>query len=176
MEQDGDKVTFDCHYPLEIPVEDVTLCEIIGMGEFGKVHRAIYKDEEVAVKVSLTATHDSIKAINEVLSEAEKFAHLTHDNVCRLVGVCLTRDVYLVMEYAKGGPLSKVLHEKKVSLPINIILDWSQQIVEGMQYLHHEVEPSIIHRDLSSSKSEYLHGLDSSVDHISVSHSVRFLL
>ena len=151
--EDVDGAEFN-QYPLEIPVEDVKLCEVIGMGGFGKVHRAIYKDEEVAVKVARNATYDSMKVITEVLNEAEKFAYLAHDNVCALVGVCLVKDVYLVMEYAKGGPLSKVLHEKKISLPINIILDWSRQIVEGMQYLHHEAKPSLIHRDLKSSNSE----------------------
>lgn len=153
--EDVEGVDNNDRYPLEIPVEEVKLFEVIGMGGFGKVHRAIYKEEEVAVKVARNSTYDSVKVITEVLNEAEKFAYLAHDNVCALVGVCLIKDVYLVMEYAKGGPLSKVLHDKKISLPINIILDWSRQIVEGMQYLHHEAKPSLIHRDLKSSNSEY---------------------
>lgn len=141
-------------YPLEIPFDEVKMKELIGMGGFGKVHRAIYQDHEVAVKVARNTSYDTVKAITEVLSEAEKFAHLAHENVCALVGVCLVKDVCLVMEYAKGGPLSKVLHERNLSLPVDIILNWSEQIASGMEYLHHEAKPSLIHRDLKSSNSE----------------------
>ena len=128
------------------------LCEVIGIGDIGKIHRAIYKGEEVAVKVA--REYDTMKAIAEVLSEAEKFTYLTHENVCALLGVCLVNGVYLVTEYAKGGSLSEALHERNIFLPIDIILDWSQQIAEGMQYLHDVAKPSLIHRDLKSSSSE----------------------
>ena len=65
------------------------------------------------------------------------------------------KDVCLVMEYARGGALSEVLHKKGMSLPIDVILDWATQIASGMKYLHHEASPSLIHRDLKSSNSEY---------------------
>ena len=141
-------------YPIEIPSDDVQLGEVIGIGGFGKVYKATYKGEDVAVKMARHTSYDTVKAISEVLSEAEKFVHLAHENICVLVGVCLVKEVCLVMEYAKGGPLSKVLHERNVSLPVDIILDWSKQIVMGMEYLHHTVTPSLIHRDLKSSNSK----------------------
>lgn len=144
----------DLEYPLEIPADDIKLGDIIGLGGFGKVYRAQYKGEDVAVKVARHTTYDTVKAISDVLSEAEKFAHLAHENVCALIGVCLVKDVCLVMEYAKGGPLSKILHERNITLTVDIILDWSRQITEGMEYLHHEITPSLIHRDLKSSNSE----------------------
>ena len=146
-------------YPLEIPFDEVKMKELIGMGGFGKVHRAIYQKEEVAVKVARNTSYDTVKAITEVLSEAEKFAHLAHENVCALVGVCLGKDICLVMEYAKGGPLSKVLHERNLSLPVDIILNWSKQIASGMEYLHHEAKPPLIHKDLKSSNSESIYAL-----------------
>ena len=153
-------------YPLEISFDEVKMKELIGMGGFGKVHRAIYQNEEVAVKVARNTSYDTVRAITEVLSEAEKFAHLAHDNVCALVGVCLVKDVCLVMEYARGGPLSKVLHERNLSLPVDIILNWSKQIASGMEYLHHEAKPPLIHRDLKSSNSEF------TILHIVVKHVV----
>lgn len=143
-------------YPLEIPIDEITLAEVVGIGGFGKVHRAIFKGEEVAVKVARHTTYDTVKAISDVISEAEKFAKLAHNNVCALVGVCLVKDICLVMEYAKGGSLSKLLHERNISLPVDIILDWSKQIAVGMEYLHHEAKPPLIHRDLKSSNSESL--------------------
>ena len=147
----------DLHrYPLEIPSDEVQLGEVVGMGGFGKVYRATYKGEDVAVKVARQTSFDTVKVITEVLSEAEKFAHLAHENICALVGVCLVKDVCLVMEYARGGPLSKILHERNISLSIDIILDWSRQVSEGMEYLHHQASPSLIHRDLKSSNSKLI--------------------
>ena len=144
-------------YHLEIPFDEVKIKEIIGMGGFGKVHRAIYQNEEVAVKVARNTSYDTVRAITEVLSKAERIPYLAHKNLCALVGVCLLRtDVCLVTEYAKGGPLSKVLHERNLSLPVDIILNWSKQIASGMEYLHHEIKPSLVHIDLKSSNSEFI--------------------
>lgn len=141
-------------YPLEIKNSEVEMKEVIGIGGFGKVYRAIYKGEEVAVKVAKTTTYDSLKAVQDVIAEAEKFAHLAHINICALVGVVLVKDVCLVMECAQGGALSEVLHKGDHSIPVDVIIDWASQIASGMHYLHHEADPSLIHRDLKTSNSE----------------------
>ena len=141
-------------YPLAINSKEVEMKEVVGMGGFGKVYRAIYRGEEVAVKVAKTTTFDSLKAVQEVIAEAEKFAHLAHENCCALVGVVLVKDICLVMEYARGGALSDLLYKRDISLPIDIILNWVTQIAAGMHYLHHEVDPSLIHRDVKSSNSK----------------------
>jgi len=153
-------VPLQSEYPLEIPCSEVEYKEVIGVGGFGKVHRAVYKGEEVAVKVAKMTTFDSLRAVQEVISEAEKFSHLAHTNVCALVGVVLVKDVCLVMEYARGGALSEALHKKGLSLPIDVILDWATQIASGMNYLHHEACPSLIHRDLKSSNILLANKLD----------------
>lgn len=142
------------NYHLEIKISEVEMKEPIGMGGFGKVYRAIYKGEEVAVKVAKSTTFDSLKAVQDVIVEAEKFADLAHPNICALVGVVLVKDVCLVMEYARGGTLSDVLHKREISLPIDVITNWTGQIADGMHYLHQEIEPSLIHRDLKTSNSK----------------------
>ena len=141
-------------YSLEIHSSEVDMKEVIGIGGFGKVYRGIYLGEDVAVKVAKTTTYDVIKAVQDVISEAEKFAHLAHQNVCALIGVVLVKDVCLVMEYARGGALSEVLHKRGMSLPVSVILDWSAQIASAITYLHHEAKPSLIHRDIKSSNSK----------------------
>lgn len=154
--ENEEEANIEIEYPFIISCSDIQLKEAIGVGGFGRVHRAIYKKQEVAVKVAKSTTFDLVKAAQDVITEAQKFAHLAHVNVCALIGVVLVRDVCLVMEYAQGGALSEILHKKKVSLPLDVILDWSHQIASGMNYLHTEVKPSLIHRDLKSSNSEYI--------------------
>ena len=157
LPKDGDsdeEVNIEIEYPFIISCSDIELKEAIGIGGFGRVHRAIYKEQEVAVKVAKSTTFDLVKAAQDVITEAKKFAHLAHVNVCALIGVVLVRDVCLVMEYAQGGAISDVVHKKKLALPLEVILDWSQQIASGMNYLHTEVKPSLIHRDLKSSNSK----------------------
>jgi tRNA A-37 threonylcarbamoyl transferase component Bud32 len=150
-DSENEESNIEVEYPFIISCSDIELKEPIGVGGFGRVHRAIYKHQEVAVKVAKSTTFDIVKATQDVISEAKKFAHLAHVNVCALIGVVLVRDVCLVMEYAQGGALSEILHKKKLSLPLDVILDWSRQIASGMNYLHSEVKPSLIHRDLKSS-------------------------
>ena len=153
-EGENEEVNIEVEYPFIISCSDIQLREAIGVGGFGRVHRAIYKEQDVAVKVAKSTTFDLVKAAQDVITEARKFAHLAHVNVCALIGVVLVRDVCLVMEYAQGGALSEVLHKKKLSLPLDVILDWSQQIASGMDYLHNEIQPSLIHRDLKSGNSK----------------------
>ena len=70
-----------------------------------------------------------------------------------LVGVCLEDpNLCLIMEYARGGALNKVLGGRKI-LP-RVLIDWAIQIARGMNYLHQGAPISLVHRDLKSSNSE----------------------
>ncbi|VDN37776.1 unnamed protein product, partial [Dibothriocephalus latus] len=65
---------------------------------------------------------------------------LNHRNIVKFYGVChslLTGTLApaLVMEFACGGPLNKVLAERPPIGPCTL-LNWSVQIASGMHYLH----------------------------------------
>lgn len=60
----------------------------------------------------------------------------------------------LVMEYARGGPLNRVLTGRKVRP--SVLVDWAIQIARGMNYLHNGAPISLIHRDLKSSNGKLL--------------------
>ncbi|KAM4590897.1 mitogen-activated protein kinase kinase kinase 21 [Odontesthes bonariensis] len=137
--------------PVQIPFSELVLEEIIGVGGFGKVYRGTWKDQEVAVKAArhdpdedITATAGSVK------QEAKLFSMLQHFNIIKLEGVCLEEpNLCLVMEYARGGTLNRVLTGRRI--PPHILVNWAVQIARGMQYLHEEAVVPIIHRDLKSS-------------------------
>ncbi|XP_058455589.1 mitogen-activated protein kinase kinase kinase 11 isoform X2 [Malaya genurostris] len=135
--------------PVQIKHEELDLKEVIGFGGFSKVHRAFLKGEEVAVKVSRQDENIDVTRQN-VLQEAKLFWSLKHPNIVALRGVCLDQRIMcLVMEYAHGGSLNRILAGRKI--PPDVLVDWAVQIARGMKYLHCEAPISVIHRDLKSS-------------------------
>uniref|UniRef100_A0A8C6WY52 Mitogen-activated protein kinase kinase kinase n=1 Tax=Neogobius melanostomus TaxID=47308 RepID=A0A8C6WY52_9GOBI len=137
--------------PVQIPFSELVLEEIIGVGGFGKVYRGTWKDQEVAVKAArqdpdedITATAASVK------QEAKLFSMLQHPTIIKLEGVCLEEpNLCLVMEYARGGTLNRVLTGRRI--PPHILVNWAVQIARGMHFLHEGAVVPIIHRDLKSS-------------------------
>ena len=142
--------------PLEIDFNEIELIDIIGVGAFGKVYRSLWRGDEVAVKVARTESYQDYAQIAEdVNKEAKLFSIFRHRNIVGLFGVCLkTPNLCLVLEYARGGALSRVLSTHGRTIPPSVLLDWAIQIARGMHYLHSEAPLSIIHRDLKSGNSE----------------------
>uniref|UniRef100_A0A8D0G5F1 Mitogen-activated protein kinase kinase kinase n=1 Tax=Sphenodon punctatus TaxID=8508 RepID=A0A8D0G5F1_SPHPU len=136
---------------LEIDFMELLLEEVIGIGGFGKVYRAVWIGDEVAVKAARYDPDEDIsQTIENVCQEAKLFAMLKHPNIIALKGVCLKEpNLCLIMEFARGGSLNRVLSGKRI--PPDILVNWAVQIARGMNYLHDEAIVPIIHRDLKSS-------------------------
>ncbi|XP_016994713.2 mitogen-activated protein kinase kinase kinase isoform X2 [Drosophila takahashii] len=135
--------------PHEIEYSELDIKEVIGSGGFCKVHRGYYDGEEVAIKIAHQTGEDDMQRMRDnVLQEAKLFWALKHENIAALRGVCLNTKLCLVMEYARGGSLNRILAGK---IPPDVLVNWAIQIARGMNYLHNEAPMSIIHRDLKSS-------------------------
>lgn len=147
-------VFFPLSLVLEIDFSELVLEEIIGIGGFGKVYRAVWIGDEVAVKAARYDPDEDIsQTIENVRQEAKLFAMLKHPNIIALRGVCLKEpNLCLIMEFARGGSLNRVLSGKRI--PPDILVNWAVQIARGMNYLHEEAIVPIIHRDLKSSNSK----------------------
>ncbi|KAL8622981.1 hypothetical protein ACOMHN_027102 [Nucella lapillus] len=131
--------------------EELELEEVIGVGGFGKVYRGKWRNETVAVKAARSDPDEPISVtIENVRKEAKMFWLLSHKNITALRGVCLRPpNLCLVMEYAAGGSLNRVLSGRRI--PPDILVNWAQQIASGMHYLHEQAPLTLIHRDLKSS-------------------------
>uniref|UniRef100_A0A671SIJ9 mitogen-activated protein kinase kinase kinase n=1 Tax=Sinocyclocheilus anshuiensis TaxID=1608454 RepID=A0A671SIJ9_9TELE len=134
-----------------IDFSELALEEMIGVGGFGKVYRAIWKGKEVAVKAARRDPDEDVsQTLESVHQEAKLFAMLRHPNIMGLLGVCLQEpNLCLVMEYARGGPLNWALAGKRI--PPHTLVDWAVQIARAMLYLHCQAIVPVIHRDLKSS-------------------------
>lgn len=141
--------------PQEIPFHELQLEEIIGVGGFGKVYRGLWRGEEVAVKAArLDPERDPAVTAEQVRQEARLFGALQHPNIIALRGACLSPPhLCLVMEYARGGALSRVLAGRRV--PPHVLVNWAVQVARGMNYLHNDAPVPIIHRDLKSINSKW---------------------
>lgn len=141
--------------PFEIDFNELQLEEVIGIGGFGKVYRGLWKGEEVAVKAARHDPDEPVSAtIESVRQEAKVFWLLNHKNIASLKGVCLKEpNLCLVIEYAAGGSLNRVLCGRRI--PPEILVQWAIQIARGMHYLHEESPIPLVHRDLKSSNSKY---------------------
>ncbi|XP_065691515.2 mitogen-activated protein kinase kinase kinase 21 isoform X2 [Patagioenas fasciata] len=146
----------------EIDFQHLELQEIIGVGGFGKVYRATWRGQEVAVKAARQDPDEDITATAEsVRQEAKLFSMLRHPNIIALHGVCLREpNLCLVMEFARGGSLNRALAAAAPGagasrgggrIPPHILVNWAVQIARGMLYLHDEAIVPILHRDLKSS-------------------------
>ncbi|KAF4523511.1 hypothetical protein B566_EDAN004582 [Ephemera danica] len=140
--------------PTEIPFKELEMQEIIGVGGFGRVYRGFWQGQEVAVKAARQDADEDFNVVLEsVRQEAKLFWLLKHENIVSLKGVSLnTSDLCLVMEYARGGSLNRVLTGRKIRP--DVLVDWAIQIARGMNYLHNGAPISLIHRDLKSSNGE----------------------
>ncbi|XP_059351844.1 mitogen-activated protein kinase kinase kinase 11-like isoform X2 [Daphnia carinata] len=160
-EEESDRVSSQRHrrgnlfdeddQPIEIDFRELQLEEVIGVGGFGKVYRGIWRNEVIAVKAARQDPDEDISlTLDNVRQEALVFWRLHHENIVALKGVCLQEpNLCLVMEYARGGPLNRVLTGRKIRP--SVLVDWAIQIARGMNYLHNGAPISLIHRDLKSS-------------------------
>ncbi|XP_024030023.1 cold-responsive protein kinase 1 isoform X2 [Morus notabilis] len=125
----------------------------IGGGGYGVVHRGVLRDgTQVAVK-SLSA--GSKQGTDEFLTEINMISNTRHPNLVKLIGCCVEGDHrILVYEYLENNSLANSLLGSKSKY---IFLDWPKRSVIcvetaiGLAFLHEEVEPNIVHRDIKAS-------------------------
>jgi serine/threonine protein kinase len=103
----------------------------------------------VAVKRLLEA--QTTQDIQDFLNEIIAISNIKHRNLVQLKGCCIREDQrILVFELVENEDLASILwgDSNKVHL------DWGSRfhiilgIARGLAYLHEEIEPPIIHRDI----------------------------
>jgi serine/threonine protein kinase len=125
---------------------DLQLLEALDSGAYGEVHRGMWKESEVAIKVFHMGKLSS-KSISSFKAEFLVMSSMRHPNVVLLMGACEQPRPCIVMEYMRGGSLHSVIHNKRQSLSLENTVMVAQDIGRGLQYLH---SINILHRDLKS--------------------------
>ncbi|KAJ6893473.1 cold-responsive protein kinase 1-like isoform X1 [Populus alba x Populus x berolinensis] len=124
----------------------------IGRGGFGTVYKGTLKSgTQVAVK---TLSAQSNQGVQEFLNEIKTISKVKHPNLVELIGCCAQgTNRILVYEYVENSSLDRGLG----SWSTDIKLDWGRRsaiclgIATGLDFLHKEVVPHIVHRDIKAS-------------------------
>ncbi|XP_050378536.1 probable LRR receptor-like serine/threonine-protein kinase At4g29180 [Argentina anserina] len=130
----------------------------IGAGGFGKVYHGILESGiQVAVKLLISASGSS-----EFQNEVKLLMRARHRNVVSFVGYCNRKTMALVFEYVANGNLLQHLTVSDTgnSLTWNERLQIAVDAARGLDYLHNDCKPPIIHRDIKTSNillTEKLH-------------------
>ncbi|KAB2001367.1 hypothetical protein ES319_D12G297900v1 [Gossypium barbadense] len=133
----------------EIPWEEITLGERIGLGSYGEVYRGEWHGTEVAVKKFLDQDISG-EPLEEYKSEVLLMEKLRHPNVVLFMGA-VTRppNLSIVTEFLHRGSLYRLIHRPNNQLDERRRLRMALDTARGMNYLHN-CTPMIVHRDLKS--------------------------
>ncbi|XXG61813.1 hypothetical protein AAC387_Pa05g0328 [Persea americana] len=127
----------------------------VGAGGYGKVYRADLPTGQVVAVKKLHPQEDGEQIDQRSFrNEIKALTEIRHRNVVKLYGFCShPRCSFLVYEYMVRGSLTKVLKNGEGLFEF----DWMKRanvvrsVAHALSYMHHDCNPPIVHRDLSSS-------------------------
>ncbi|KAE8662603.1 Leucine-rich repeat receptor-like protein kinase PXL1 [Hibiscus syriacus] len=144
---------------LSFTSNDILACikesNIIGMGGTGIVYKAeIHRPRAVVAVKKLWRSETDIESSDDLFGEVSLLGRLRHRNIVRLLGyVHNEANVLMVYEYMPKGNLGTALHGKQGG---KLLVDWVSRyniavgVAQGLNYLHHDCHPPVIHRDIKS--------------------------
>lgn len=124
----------------------------LGQGGFGAVYKGTLRSgERIAIKM---LAGDSRQGTKQFLTEIDVLTNVIHTNLIKLIGCCThDKSRMLVYEYMENNSLDHVLLSRK-SIPSK--LNWGIRasicigIAKGLSFLHEELDPPIVHRDIKA--------------------------
>lgn len=129
---------------------------LLGEGGYGCVYKGLLKDgRPIAIKRFRNCTPEGDA---DFLNEVEVISKVRHRNLVVLKGCCVASSSseghqrMLVYDFMHHGSLADYLRKRS-----NPVLEWPERrkigigVARGLAYLHSEVVPRILHRDIKAS-------------------------
>ncbi|KAM6584695.1 hypothetical protein CsatB_011697 [Cannabis sativa] len=140
---------------LKTATEDFSQHNKIGEGGFGSVYKGRLKDGKLAAIKVLSA--ESRQGVKEFLTEIEVISKIEHENLVKLYGCCVEGNHrILVYNYLENNSLAQTLLGGGHAYS-SIQFSWQTRykicvgVARGLAFLHEEVQPYIVHRDIKAS-------------------------
>ncbi|KAK6149494.1 hypothetical protein DH2020_017019 [Rehmannia glutinosa] len=132
---------------LKIATNDFSPANKIGEGGFGSVYKGKLKNGQMAAVKVLSS--ESRQGVREFLTEIQVISDVEHANLVKLYGCCVEGNHrILVYNYLENNSLARTL---LVSTLAGERVKICIGVARGLAYLHEEVRPHIIHRDIKAS-------------------------
>ncbi|CAA2990397.1 serine threonine- kinase [Olea europaea subsp. europaea] len=127
----------------------------IGEGGHGSVYKGqLQSGVYVAVKV-LSVELESMRGEREFISEIAALSDIKHENLVTLLGCCVDgAKRLLVYDYMENNCLAHAFlgkEQNRMKFNWELRRDISLGIAKGLSYLHEEINPHIVHRDIKGS-------------------------
>ena len=127
----------------------------IGIGSFGKVCRAEWNGQPVAVKTLhqyLFDRPDGRRLVDNFEKECKILQGLEHRNVVRMLEFVISHSSppMLITELLVCDIVHFIGQYHPNKIPLTETVSIALDVAEGLIYLHHECNPPIVHRDLTS--------------------------
>lgn len=135
---------------------------LIGSGNFGNVYTGnLNLDEGLSIVAIKVLNLGKRGANRSFLRECEALRKIRHRNLVKVITVCSSFDrngdefKALVLEFVCNGNLDEWLHPntmtnsmtfRRLSLMERLCI--ALDVAEALEYLHHQIEPSIVHCDI----------------------------
>ncbi|KAI4374433.1 hypothetical protein MLD38_012428 [Melastoma candidum] len=126
---------------------------IIDSGRTGTMYKAILGDDNVLM---IKRLQDSQHSEKQLMSELETLGKAKHRNLVPLLGFCMAKNErLLVYRFMPNGTLRERIHPSCDGETSDAV-DWPTRLkigigaARGLAWLHHNCNPRIIHRNISS--------------------------
>ncbi|RCV10080.1 hypothetical protein SETIT_2G083100v2 [Setaria italica] len=126
---------------------------IVGSGGYGTVYKAQLQEGRLVAVKRLHQTEEAMSDEKRFLSEIKVLTKIRHRSIVKMYGFCShPRYKFLVYDYIERGNLHVILGNEELAKD----LDWQKRVAvardvaQAIYYLHHECDPPIIHRDITS--------------------------
>jgi len=137
------------HNQWEIPKEDIKLGQLLGEGNWGRVHLGTYKKNNQLVAVKTMKNSGSVEQQEDFIAEAKVMMQCSHPHLVQLYGVSSTPPLYIVTEFMKNGCLLDYLkdHQSELESDLDTLTMMGVDVASGMSFLE---DRQFIHRDLAA--------------------------
>lgn len=136
--------------PYQIDSSNFSPDNEINHGAFGRVYKGVLKGGKLAAIKFLSNEFGEME-MGEFLTEINTISYTQHPNVVELYGCCVEGD-HQILVYSYIDNNSSLAH---TLLGGNIYFDWQTRcricigIARGLAFLHEEVQPHIVHGELT---------------------------
>ena len=127
----------------------------LGAGSFGSVEEVTMADTVCAGKIwhetLLDPKNEGVdNMVQRFIRECELMSQVHHPNIVQFMGICFKGSPYPILVMERMHMSLDSLLETRKNVPLNLKLQVLLDVTRGLVHLHDNMQPPIVHRDLTT--------------------------